>query len=48
MTSIKFGVGCDLHRGHDLPVPFAKPDDVVRVAVEAERLGYYEVMGNDP
>jgi probable F420-dependent oxidoreductase len=29
------------------PVPFARPEDVVRVAVEAERLGYYEVMGND-
>lgn len=29
------------------PIPFATPDDVVRVAMEAERLGYYEVMGND-
>src|SRR5437660_7909286 len=29
------------------PIPFAAPQDVVRVAVEAERLGYYAVMGND-
>lgn len=29
------------------PVPFATPADVVRVAVEAERLGYDAVMGND-
>jgi probable F420-dependent oxidoreductase len=29
------------------PIPFAAPRDVVRVAVEAERLGYFAVMGND-
>jgi alkanesulfonate monooxygenase SsuD/methylene tetrahydromethanopterin reductase-like flavin-dependent oxidoreductase (luciferase family) len=29
------------------PVPFAGIDDVVRIAVEAERLGYHEVSGND-
>ena len=29
------------------PVPFATADDVVRVAVEAEQLGYYDVGGND-
>jgi len=29
------------------PIPFAAPADVVRVAVEAERLGYHAVMGND-
>jgi probable F420-dependent oxidoreductase len=29
------------------PVPFARPDDLLRVTQEAERLGYYAVMGND-
>lgn len=29
------------------PVPFATADDVVRIAVEAEQLGYDEVAGND-
>jgi probable F420-dependent oxidoreductase len=29
------------------PVPFATADDVVRIAVEAEQLGYHEVSGND-
>src|SRR5579884_3749656 len=29
------------------PVPFATPEDIVRVAVECEGLGYYEVAGND-
>ena len=29
------------------PVPFATADDVVRIAVEAEQLGYHEVAGND-
>lgn len=29
------------------PVPFASKDDIVRVAIEAEQLGYYEVAGND-
>jgi probable F420-dependent oxidoreductase len=29
------------------PVPFASADDVVRIAVEAEQLGYDEVAGND-
>jgi probable F420-dependent oxidoreductase len=29
------------------PVPFASVQDVVRVAIEAEQLGYYEVAGND-
>src|SRR5262245_62674425 len=28
-------------------VPFATVDDVVRVAIEAEYLGYYDVAGND-
>jgi hypothetical protein len=29
------------------PVPFATVDDVVRLAVEAEQLGYYDVAGKD-
>jgi alkanesulfonate monooxygenase SsuD/methylene tetrahydromethanopterin reductase-like flavin-dependent oxidoreductase (luciferase family) len=29
------------------PVPFASKDDIVRVAIESEQLGYYEVAGND-
>jgi len=29
------------------PVPFASPADVIRIAREAEALGYYAVMGND-
>jgi len=28
-------------------VPFATADEVVRIAVEAEQLGYHEVSGND-
>jgi probable F420-dependent oxidoreductase len=33
--------------GMAYPVPFAGIDDVVRLAVEAEQLGYHEVSGND-
>jgi alkanesulfonate monooxygenase SsuD/methylene tetrahydromethanopterin reductase-like flavin-dependent oxidoreductase (luciferase family) len=33
--------------GMAYPVPFAGIDDVVRIAVEAEQLGYHEVSGND-
>ena len=29
------------------PVPFATPDDLVRIAQHAERLGYHAVWGND-
>lgn len=29
------------------PVPFATPDDLVRIAQHAERLGYHSVWGND-
>ncbi len=29
------------------PIPFAGPDDIVALAVEAEQLGYDAVMGND-
>jgi probable F420-dependent oxidoreductase len=45
---MRFGVGLPTcTSGMMYPVPFATPDDVVRVAVEAEQLGYYEVAGND-
>ncbi len=48
MTALKFGVALPTcTEGMIYPVPFATPDDVVRVAVEAEKLGYHEVMGND-
>jgi len=33
--------------GMAYPVPFASLDDVVRIALEAEQLGYHEVAGND-
>lgn len=46
--AMKFGVALPTcTEGMIYPVPFATPEDVVRVAVEAERLGYYAVMGND-
>lgn len=45
---MKFGVALPTcTEGMLYPVPFASPEDVVRVAVQAERLGYYAVMGND-
>lgn len=45
---MKFGVGLPTcTSGMMYPVPFATPEDVVMVAVEAEQLGYYEVAGND-
>ncbi len=45
---MRFGVALPTcTEGMLYPIPFAAPDDVVRVAVEAERLGYYAVMGND-
>ncbi|MDR7486610.1 MAG: TIGR03619 family F420-dependent LLM class oxidoreductase [Armatimonadota bacterium] len=45
---MKFGVGLPTcTEGMMYPVPFARPADVVRIAVEAEALGYYAVMGND-
>jgi len=45
---MRFGVALPTcTEGMLYPIPFAAPKDVVRVAVEAERLGYYAVMGND-
>lgn len=45
---MKFGVALPTcTEGMLYPIPFAAPADVVRVAVEAERLGYHAVMGND-
>ena len=45
---MKFGVGLPTcTAGMMFPVPFASPQDVVRVAIESEQLGYYEVAGND-
>jgi probable F420-dependent oxidoreductase len=45
---MKFGVGLPTcTEGMMYPVPFASPADVIRIAVEAESLGYYAVMGND-
>lgn len=45
---MKFGVGLPTcTAGMMYPVPFASAEDIVRVAVEAEQLGYYEVAGND-
>ncbi len=45
---MKFGVETPTcTAGMMYPVPFATADDVVRIAVEAEQLGYYDVAGND-
>lgn len=45
---MKFGVDIPTSlAGLVYPVPFASAQDVVRVAVEAEQLGYYDVGGND-
>ena len=45
---MKFGVGLPTcTAGMMYPVPFASAEDIVRVAIEAEQLGYYEVAGND-
>jgi probable F420-dependent oxidoreductase len=47
-NAMKFGVALPTcTEGMIYPIPFARPSDVVRVAVEAERLGYDAVMGND-
>jgi hypothetical protein len=45
---MKFGVDVPTClAGMAYPVPFATADDVVRIAVEAEQLGFHEVSGND-
>lgn len=45
---MKFGVEVPTcTAGMMYPVPFATAQDVVRVAIEAEQLGYYDVAGND-
>jgi hypothetical protein len=45
---MKFGVEVSTcTAGMMYPVPFAAAQDVVRVAIEAEQLGYYDVGGND-
>lgn len=33
--------------GMNYPIGFATPEDLVRIAQSAERLGYYGIMGND-
>ena len=45
---MKFGVEIPTcTAGMMYPVPFATAQDVIRVAVEAEQLGYHDVGGND-
>ncbi len=45
---MKFGVGLPTcTEGMMYPVPFARPEDLLRVTLAAEELGYYAVMGND-
>ncbi|MEV5967416.1 LLM class flavin-dependent oxidoreductase [Kribbella sp. NPDC051952] len=45
---MKFGVETPTClAGMMYPTPFATAQDVIRVAVEAEQLGYYDVGGND-
>ena len=48
MAGMKFGVDVPTClAGMAYPVPFATAHEVVRIAVEAEQLGYHEVSGND-
>ncbi|HVB54330.1 MAG TPA: TIGR03619 family F420-dependent LLM class oxidoreductase [Candidatus Acidoferrales bacterium] len=45
---MKFGVGLPTcTAGLMYPTPFANPTDIVRIAVEVEQLGYYDIAGND-
>lgn len=45
---MRFGLGVPTGtEGMMYPVPYADPDDAVRIAVEAERLGFDSVWGND-
>src|ERR1700752_1823102 len=46
--SMKFGVDVPTClAGMAYPVPFASADEVVRIAVEGEQLGYNKETGND-
>jgi probable F420-dependent oxidoreductase len=46
--AVRFGVAIPTcTEGMIYPIPFAGPDEIVAIAVEAERLGYDAVMGND-
>lgn len=48
MDHVLFGVDAPTClAGMAYPIPFATADDVVRIAVEAEQMGYDEVSGND-
>ncbi|WP_405071386.1 LLM class flavin-dependent oxidoreductase [Kribbella sp. NBC_01510] len=48
VRSLKFGVETPTClAGMMYPTPFATAQDVIRVALEAEQLGYYDVGGND-
>jgi probable F420-dependent oxidoreductase len=45
---MRFGLGVPTGtEGMMYPVPYADPDDAVRIAIEAERLGFDSVWGND-
>lgn len=45
---MRFGVGLPTcTAGMMYPAPFASPQEVVRIAIEAEQLGFFEVAGND-
>jgi probable F420-dependent oxidoreductase len=45
---MKFGLGVPTGtEGMMYPVPYADPEEAVRIAVEAERLGFDSVWGND-
>src|SRR5262245_38677772 len=45
---MKFGVEVPTcTAGMMYPVPFASAEDVIRLAAEAEQLGYHDVAGND-
>lgn len=48
MDHVLFGVDAPTClAGMAYPIPFATADDVVRIAVDAEQMGYDEVSGND-
>lgn len=48
MNGVKFGIDVPTClSGMAYPVPFATADEVIRIALEAEALGFHEVAGND-